>query len=504
MPALPPPTATSPGGASPPGAPPGAHPPFRGTLEDHWARTATAEGQTEKPVGDRPGEAREHVRERPPHDLLSHDAAVAGLAPHTPVGSDTKGTPSPPQGSAPTQTSEGETGEAPTSGAGAASVSEATPETALAPAAVPVPVSPATQPAPASSVQVPVAPVVQDPGAQGPPVAATTPPEAPRDAGPPPAAEHGPTNAPAPGPVSESPSHAAQPTEAGLPGSEAATSAEAVPAAQSGTTTTTAATTQAAAGAPPASTPAQGASSAHAADTSEQQGDERGTPRPTATARVAGLPRSAQGSTSVHVPTAQAAQTATAQPTEVGAPQAQPASPTPGAAPAAMPVAAEAPSANLATATAEGTLLDSGVRMQEMIDSIHATVELASRQGLAHARIALEPAELGEIHVHLTQTRDGLVARLTADTPEAVRALLGGRTELADSLSSLGTSLLRLDIGSSGEFTAGEQRHEAHGGRAGNDARAEQQPDSTDTQAIVAGAQPSSDTTRGTLVDVLA
>jgi flagellar hook-length control protein FliK len=339
--------------------------------------------------------------------------------------------------------------------------------------------------------------VVQDPRAQGPAIAAALP-AAPGDATQPPAAEHSPADAPAPGPTSD----AGQPAEAGLPGSEAATPAEAAPTEQNGSTTTT----QATASAPPTSPPAQGASSAHAAETSEQQGDERGTPRPTAAAQVAGLPRPAQGSqasASVHASAAQSAQVA-AQPTEAGAPQLQPASQTPGTTPSAMPVAAEAPSANLATATAEGTLLDSGVRMQEMIDSIHATVELASRQGLAHARIALEPAELGEIHIHLTQTREGLVARLTADTPEAVRALLGGRTELADSLSSLGTSLLRLDIGSSGEFSAGEQRHEAHGGHAGNDARAELQSDSTDTQAIVAGTEPSSDPTRGTLVDVLA
>ena len=37
--------------------------------------------------------------------------------------------------------------------------------------------------------------------------------------------------------------------------------------------------------------------------------------------------------------------------------------------------------------------------MQEMIESIHATIELAARQGVSQARIALQPAELGEMAV---------------------------------------------------------------------------------------------------------
>lgn len=94
--------------------------------------------------------------------------------------------------------------------------------------------------------------------------------------------------------------------------------------------------------------------------------------------------------------------------------------------------------------------------MQEMIDSIHATVEMAARQGIARARIELQPEDLGHISIRLSQTAEGLRARVTADTPAGAQALAQGRSELRQSLSSLGVSLLRLDIGSFGQPQARE------------------------------------------------
>lgn len=117
--------------------------------------------------------------------------------------------------------------------------------------------------------------------------------------------------------------------------------------------------------------------------------------------------------------------------------------------------------------TAPTASLSGGVALQDMIESIHATVELAARQGMAQARIALEPEELGSLRIHLSQTAGGLLARVSADTPAAAQALAGGRAELHQSLSSLGVSLLRLDINSfsqsdtrdtSGRSTSGESR----------------------------------------------
>ncbi len=146
--------------------------------------------------------------------------------------------------------------------------------------------------------------------------------------------------------------------------------------------------------------------------------------------------------------------------------------------------------------------------MQDMIDAIRATVEIATRQGVSQARIALQPEELGEIRIHLSQTSDGLLARVTADTPAAAQALAQGRTELHQSLSSLGVSLLRLDIGSSGQPHSGEREARFEGGPgqsgasgAGKEAEEEQLPEAGDSDGggLLPGRTPS-----GGLVDVLA
>src|SRR5262249_6040881 len=83
-----------------------------------------------------------------------------------------------------------------------------------------------------------------------------------------------------------------------------------------------------------------------------------------------------------------------------------------------------------------------GVDMQAMVDSIRATVAIAARQGSTQARIALQPEELGGIRIHLSQTPEGLLARLVGDTDAGAQALVAGRSELHRSLSSLGVPLL--------------------------------------------------------------
>jgi flagellar hook-length control protein FliK len=104
-----------------------------------------------------------------------------------------------------------------------------------------------------------------------------------------------------------------------------------------------------------------------------------------------------------------------------------------------------------------------GVPMQEMIDSIRATIEIATRQGVARARIELQPEELGHISIRISQTSEGLRARVSADTVAGGQALAQGRSELRQALTSLGLSLVQLDIGSSGQ----SQAHDAHEGFAG-------------------------------------
>ena len=88
-----------------------------------------------------------------------------------------------------------------------------------------------------------------------------------------------------------------------------------------------------------------------------------------------------------------------------------------------------------------------GVGLQEAIESLHGTIQLAARQGLTQARISLQPEELGEIRINLTQTAQGLLARVTAESPAAAQALAAAHAQLRQSLSSLGINLTRLDIG---------------------------------------------------------
>lgn len=146
-----------------------------------------------------------------------------------------------------------------------------------------------------------------------------------------------------------------------------------------------------------------------------------------------------------------------------------------------------------------------GVPMQEMIDSIGATIELAARQGIVKARIELQPEELGHISIRLSQTSEGLRARITADTPAGAQALSQGRAELRQSLSSLGLSLLQLDIGSSGQPRSGEQN-----GRFASDADGSSAVGAASVAEESEALGESQDNTRpagtplGEIVDVLA
>jgi flagellar hook-length control protein FliK len=163
------------------------------------------------------------------------------------------------------------------------------------------------------------------------------------------------------------------------------------------------------------------------------------------------------------------------------------------------------PSAGASTSTAPVPLLASGVPMQEVIDSIHATVAMAARQGIAQARIELQPQELGQISIRLSQTSAGLSARVSADTPAGAQALTQGGSELRQSLSSLGVSLLRLDIGSSGQSQAREHE-ERFSRRAGGSSASipATTPEGDEMVAELDGGTRPSGAARGEIIDVLA
>lgn len=180
-----------------------------------------------------------------------------------------------------------------------------------------------------------------------------------------------------------------------------------------------------------------GAGNLHASSTPLSEGATQARPGSTATMRIAQPSRStAAGGHLALAQSSTGAQTATATQsggTGEGGVQGASSSPTPWAAPAGG---------------TQALPFTYGANMQETIETIHATVALASRQGAAQAQISLEPAELGAVRIHLTQTAEGLVARVSAETVAGAQAIASGQSELHSTLSSLGISLLRLDVGS--------------------------------------------------------
>jgi len=147
-----------------------------------------------------------------------------------------------------------------------------------------------------------------------------------------------------------------------------------------------------------------------------------------------------------------------------------------------------------------------GVEMHDMIEAIRANIQIASRQGVSQARIQLHPQELGEIRIHLTQSTDGLVARVTADTPAAAQALTQGRGELHQALSSLGLTHLSLDLGSSGQYAAGSGQQSAQNAAAGSRASSsgEDGEDGSGAAVTIEETTRPQGPARGEIVDVLA
>jgi len=157
-----------------------------------------------------------------------------------------------------------------------------------------------------------------------------------------------------------------------------------------------------------------------------------------------------------------------------------------------------------------------GVGLEQAIENMHVTIELAAREGLSQARIALEPEELGEIRIHLTQTSAGLIARVTAESPAAAQALAAGHAELRQSLSSMGLSLARLQIGHHGQASADAGRHDGAQDRqrtdgelssaagltnGGSTSESPEDPQSDPTGELQSPQAPSPST--GALIDVL-
>jgi flagellar hook-length control protein FliK len=98
-------------------------------------------------------------------------------------------------------------------------------------------------------------------------------------------------------------------------------------------------------------------------------------------------------------------------------------------------------------------------------ERIEALVRLATRHGVAEARMELHPQELGSVVVKLRVTSDGLQATFTASNPEALSQLQQAGDDLRRSLEAKGLTLATLDVRAEAD-QAGERRgaHTAGGG----------------------------------------
>jgi flagellar hook-length control protein FliK len=170
----------------------------------------------------------------------------------------------------------------------------------------------------------------------------------------------------------------------------------------------------------------------------------------------------------------------------------------------------DASSQNHGTQPAAAALPDGPVRtsvhLQEAVDAVRATFTAANQAGISSARISLTPASLGGIKISLTQTPDGLVARVAADHPETAQTLQQNAGDLRRSLEASGMSLLRLDIGSSGQqslagFTGSDQNGSPSSGSGNWASPAGDTADGDETQTPT---ELTIELTSGFLVNVLA
>ena len=144
------------------------------------------------------------------------------------------------------------------------------------------------------------------------------------------------------------------------------------------------------------------------------------------------------------------------------------------------------------------------VPLARAAETVEHVLRMASARGVTQARIALHPAELGSIDIHLRHTAEGVMARVVAHTGEATQALQQAASDLRRALEEQGVKLLGLDIGQSGDERAA--------GRSGGDPGAQARGGGDTAGSAAAGDATGTETStdesirlpNGVLVDVLA
>ena len=172
--------------------------------------------------------------------------------------------------------------------------------------------------------------------------------------------------------------------------------------------------------------------------------------------------------------------------------------------PAVTPAAGPAAPAQQPAAGANPATRATPVPLARAAENVEHVLRLASARGVTHARIALNPVELGSIDVHMRHTSEGIVATVVAHAPDAVQQLQNAAQDLRRSLEQQGLNLLSLDIGQRGdERSAGRAGSDGgdhgRGQHAGADAAG---PGATGTEAEI--VTTNLQLPNGVLVDVLA
>jgi type III secretion system needle length determinant len=149
-----------------------------------------------------------------------------------------------------------------------------------------------------------------------------------------------------------------------------------------------------------------------------------------------------------------------------------------------------------------------GVRLSQAADAVENAIRIGSTRGVTHARISLNPAELGGVEIHLQQTAQGLSASVVASGAEAAQVLQQAAQDLRRQLEAQGIELTRLDISYSGEQREGARSAQAGQGDgerrspAGDGSAATDGGELTPTDEIT--VKSTIELPDGVLVDVLA
>ena len=282
---------------------------------------------------------------------------------------------------------------------------------------------------------------------------------------------------------------AAEVAEQAPTGLPAAAAAVATDARETTSTTAPAATAQPAAGRAPVAADAPAAEQAPAPAEGEQPASGT-TAAPAPTGRASAAPVATDRAREVAAPNAAVHDTAPISPVE------------------AAPAPATSPAAAL-----RGPQAAPGLQLAATVERLRDLVQVASRNGAAHARLQLHPAEFGGIEVRLRSAANGVTAKITADRPEAVQALQQAAVELRQSLQERGLTVLDVEVSlasaeGSGAHDAAAQAGGSQSGldsdstsddRRGMDAA----PDINDLDDPELGAAPRGDA-GAVLVDVLA